>query len=67
MLAVIQYGKGYCTLVLHFLLFSIYVNDLPSIIKHSNCHLYADDTIMYAEGDSMEHIEKIMQCHFMFL
>ncbi len=51
--------------ILGLLLFSIivyYVNDLPSIIKHSNCHLYADDnTIMYTEGDSMEDIEKIMQ------
>ena len=43
------------------LLFSLYGNDLPSVIKHSNCHLYADDTIIYVEGVLIEDIERRMQ------
>ena len=37
--------------VLGPLLFIIYVNDLPSCIKHCNVSLYADDTVIYFSSD----------------
>ena len=37
--------------VLGPLLFIIYVNDLPSCIKHCNVSIYADDTVIYFSSD----------------
>ena len=36
------------------LLFLIYVNDLPSIFKHSKCLLYADDTTVFYDHPDLE-------------
>lgn len=36
--------------VLGPLLFSIYVNDLPSVVRNAKCHLYADDVQLVATG-----------------
>ena len=38
------------------LLFSLYVNDLPSIIKHSELSLYADDTCIFYSSKNAEDI-----------
>ena len=31
--------------ILGYLLFSIYISDLPTVVKHSQIHMYADDTL----------------------
>lgn len=36
--------------VLGPLLFSIYINDLPNVIQHSTCNLYADDVQLLISG-----------------
>ena len=42
------------------LLFIIYINDLPSIIKHCNIQLYADDTLLYFSSSSIDKIESAL-------
>ena len=37
-------------------LFSLFVNDLPDIIRNSICSMYADDTTIYVTGNSVEVI-----------
>ena len=32
------------------LMFIIYINDLPNVLEHSNCLMYAVDTVVYG-GD----------------
>ena len=39
------------------LLFTIYVNDLPHVIKHSKIALYADDTVLLFASRSLENIK----------
>ena len=43
--------------VLGPLLFIIYVNDLPSCIKHCNVSLYADDTVIYFSSSDISVVE----------
>ena len=43
--------------VLSPLLFIIYVNDLPSCIKHCNISLYADDTVIYFSSPNVSVLE----------
>ena len=40
------------------LLFIIYINDMPSIVKHCKVILYADDTLLYYSSNSAREIEK---------
>ena len=40
------------------LLFSIFINDLPSVIKHSKCVLYADDTAIFYAGKNIDGINQ---------
>ena len=40
------------------LLFIIYINDMPSIVKHGKVILYADDTLLYYSSNSAREIEK---------
>ena len=40
------------------LLFSLYVNDMPSIIKHSEMSLYADDTCLFCSAKKPEDVVK---------
>ena len=46
--------------VLGPLLFLIYINDLPNISKILNFYLFADDTNIYYENDSLEVMEKVI-------
>ena len=40
--------------------FFCYINDLPNISKILNFYLFADDTNIYYENDSLEEMEKII-------
>ena len=44
--------------VLGPLLFLLYINDLPSISKILNFYLFADDTNIYYESNSLNELEK---------
>lgn len=44
--------------VLGPLLFSLYINDLPSVCPDTNIQMYADDTVIYLHGSKMEDVEK---------
>ena len=39
------------------LLFIIYINDMPNIVKHCKIILYADDTLLYYSSNSVKDIE----------
>ena len=39
--------------ILGHLLFILFVNDLPKIVQNSSLNMYADDTIMYSEGNTV--------------
>ena len=43
--------------VLGPLLFKIYINDLPNISKILNFYLFADDTNIYYESNSLQELE----------
>ena len=40
--------------ILGALLFIIYINDIPNILKECKITLYADDTLIYAKNDNLE-------------
>ena len=44
------------------LLFSIYVNDLPTVVKHSQMNMYADDTELYLCGHDLLSVQHAFQC-----
>ena len=41
-------------------LFLLYINDLPSISKILNFYLFADDTNIYYESNSLIYLERIV-------
>ena len=47
--------------ILGSLLFSIYINDLPTVVKHSQIHMYADDTLMYCCGTDLSVVQAQFQ------
>ena len=42
-------------------LFSIYVNDLPSCFSNAQCELFADDTSIHVSSESFSHIQSLLQ------
>ena len=46
--------------VLGSLLFLIYINDLPNISNKLDIFLFADDTNIYNENESLRELEKIV-------
>ena len=42
------------------LLFITYINDLPSVIKHCNIQLSADDTLLYFSSSSVGKVESAL-------
>jgi len=45
--------------VLGPILFSIFINDLPDTVKHSNVHLFADDCILYKQINSINGAQNL--------
>ena len=43
------------------LLFSVYINDLPTVVKHSQIHMYADDTLMYCCSTDLSVVQARFQ------
>lgn len=46
------------------LLFSIFINDLPSICSNCLAHLYADDTVIYTSNSDIIQIQNSLQSDF---
>ena len=46
--------------VLGLLFFLIYINDLPNISRILNFYLFADDTNIYYESNSLNDLERIV-------
>ena len=42
------------------LLFIIYVNDVPLVVKHCKIQLYADDTLLYVSSSSISNIKSML-------
>ena len=42
------------------LLFIIYTNDVPSVVKHCKIQLYADDTLLHVSSSSITDIESML-------
>ena len=42
------------------ILFSLYVNDLPSVFEAVNVNMYADDTAIYTDGMNQEEVAKCL-------
>jgi hypothetical protein len=49
--------------ILGMTLFSVYINDVALAACHSLIHLYADDTILYTSGPSLDTVLTNLQCH----
>ena len=41
--------------------FTIYINDLPSILRHLDINIYADDSELHCSGNSVEEVESKSQ------
>ena len=46
------------------LLFSIFINDLPTLCSSSQILLYADDTVIYSSNHNMSLIHSTLQANF---
>ena len=44
------------------LLFSIYVNDLPTVVRHSQLNMFADDTELHLSGHDLSSVQQDFQC-----
>ena len=44
--------------VLGPLLFLLFINDLPKVSKKLKCYLFADDTNIYCESDTVDNLVK---------
>lgn len=48
-------------------LFSLYINDLPSCIQDANTLMYADDTLIYMSTSQMLDLESMMNLNLINL
>ena len=53
--------------VLGPLLFSVYINDMPSIFLSCNVHLYADDTVLYTSYNQKAQVQNALQSDFIIV
>ena len=49
------------------LLFTIFINDLPSILSDCSVQLYADDTVIYTSQPTLPQIQSTIQSNFNYL
>ncbi len=49
------------------LLFTLYLNDLPNVLKHSDNNMYADDTALTYASKSTTNLEKNINEDFVYL
>jgi hypothetical protein len=49
------------------LLFLLYINDLPNIIKNAKTILYADDTTIYVSGRDLGSLREILNSETLIL
>ena len=42
-------------------MFLVYINDLPDILEHSKCIMYADATVLYCGNDKVKDVCKMLQ------
>jgi len=49
------------------LLFLLYFNDIEDAVLHSNVIMFADDTVLYTEGDTQEEIEQKLNKDIVFV
>ena len=42
------------------LMFLIFFNDFPLVLKHSKAIMYADDTVVYLSGKVKEDVERLL-------
>ena len=45
------------------LLFSIFVNDLPSVVDHAQFNMYADDTELHCCGEGLQCVQNDLQSY----
>ena len=43
------------------LLFTIFMNDLPSVIENCNVNLYTDDTTIYFSSKDPQEVQKVLE------
>ena len=43
------------------LLFSIFVNDLPSVVDHAQINMYVDDTELHCYGEDLQSVQNDFQ------
>ena len=43
------------------ILFVLYINDLPSILKYCSCTIYADDVTLYASNSNIIAAQRYLQ------
>ena len=53
-------GVPQCSVLGPFL-FILYTNDLPSVLKHSQCILFADDTTVYISGRNEPVLRQLIE------
>ena len=53
--------------VLDPLLFLIYINDLPNVTKKLQFYIFADDTNIYCESNTLESLAKTVNCELTIL
>ncbi len=56
----VKLGVPQCS-ILGPLLFSIYINDLPTILKQCDIYLYADDAVFFCNHHSLESLNRLIQ------
>lgn len=49
------------------LLYSIFVNDMPYVLKNAGMAIYTDDTTMYTSAGNVEQVNRMLQQELMLV